>query len=120
MQSEEIGCLDTKIPPPLNWGPLWCPGREANVTQWTDEVGSLHRTVSIPVQPGVTSNMVIWLFSPLFPQFLEFKGKMWFWYHLWHPLDHVMVGPGSGLWPEGMQGTRPRVCKAPAPASWLG
>jgi hypothetical protein len=49
--------------------------------------------VSIPVQPGVTANMVIWLFSPLFPQFLEFKGKMWYWYHLWHPLDHVNVSP---------------------------
>lgn len=33
--------------------------------------------------------MVLWLFSPLFPQYLEFAGKQFFWYHLWHPIDHV-------------------------------
>ena len=78
-----MGCLNTVIPAPLNWGPLWCAGKEAKVMQWTDEVGTLHREISIPVQPNVTANMVLWLFSPLYPQFLEFGGKMWFWYHLW-------------------------------------
>lgn len=31
-----------------------CAGRDAKVMQWTDEVGAMHRTVDIPVQPNVT------------------------------------------------------------------
>lgn len=64
------GCLSTEVPAPLNWGPLWCggPGKEAKVMQWTDEVGSVHRTVDIPVQRNVTANMVLWMFTPAFPQ----------------------------------------------------
>ncbi|KAI8464077.1 MAG: hypothetical protein J3K34DRAFT_127711 [Monoraphidium minutum] len=95
IEVKDIGCLETVIPPPLNWGPLYCPGREVKVMQYVDAVGTLRREIDIPVQ--VTANMVLWMFSPLFPQFLEFKGKMWFWYHLWHPFDHIMaantVGP---------------------------
>ncbi|KIZ00054.1 hypothetical protein MNEG_7908 [Monoraphidium neglectum] len=91
VEVKDVGCLNTKIPAPLNWGPLWCAGREAKVHQWVDEVGSIHRTVDIPAQPNVTANMVFWLFSPMYPQYLEFEGKMWFWYHLWHPLDHIMA-----------------------------
>jgi hypothetical protein len=90
-QSDEVGCLNTVIPPPLNWGPLYCPGREVKVHQWFDDVGALHRTFDIPAQPNVTANMVFWLFSPSFPQKLEFAGKQWYWYHLWHPLDHIQV-----------------------------
>jgi hypothetical protein len=33
--------------------------------------------------------MVFWLFSPMYPQYLEFEGKKWYWYHLWHPMDHI-------------------------------
>jgi hypothetical protein len=99
VQVKDVGCLNTKIPAPLNWGPLWCAGREAKVHQWVDEVGSIHRTVDIPAQPNVTANMVFWLFSPMYPQYLEFEGKMWFWYHLWHPLDHIMVSLLRGGWP---------------------
>jgi len=102
-QVTDVGCLNTVIPPPLNWGPLWCAGKEAKVMQWYDEIGTLHRHIDIPVQPNVTSNMVFWLFSPMYPQFLEYAGQNWFWYHLWHPLDHIMVRFfWGGIWGLGV------------------
>lgn len=50
----DIGCLNTVVPEPLNWGPLWCAGREAKVTQWTDAAGAIHRKVYLPPQANVT------------------------------------------------------------------
>ncbi|GBF97094.1 hypothetical protein Rsub_10105 [Raphidocelis subcapitata] len=96
LTTEYVGCLDTVMPPPLNWGPLYCAGREARVEQWWDEVGSLHRHIDIPVQPKVKSDMVLWMFSPMMPQFIEFEGVNWFWYHLWHPYDHIMAANAAG------------------------
>ena len=84
------------IPAPLNWGPLWCGGREAKVMEWVDDAGALHRSFDIPVQPKVTANMVMWLFSPAYPQFIDFGGKRWYWYHLWHPMDHVNAANAGG------------------------
>lgn len=35
--------------------------------------------------------MVLWMFTPMFPQYLELNGRHWYWYHLWHPVDHLNV-----------------------------
>ena len=40
----------------------------------------MHRKISLPPQANVTANMVLWLFSPLYPQHLEFpagSGRYW-------------------------------------------
>lgn len=83
-----LDCLNTVAPEPLNWK-MWCPKEHAKITEWTDANGGIHRLVKLKPQKTVTAAMANWFFSPLYPRFLEFRGKNWYWYHLWHPIDHI-------------------------------
>jgi len=88
----QVSCLNSVAPAPLNWK-MWCPGKDASVKEYTDSAGARHRIITLNPQKGMTSTMAIWFISwysmGLGAPIVEYKGKHYYYYHLWHPLDHV-------------------------------
>ena len=86
-----IECTNSVAPAPLNWK-MWCPS-DANITEWTDSAGATHRNVVLKPQPEITATEAVWFIANWVtgngPMFVEHEGKKYYWYHLWHPLDHV-------------------------------
>lgn len=103
-----LECLNSVAPPPLNWK-MWCPS-DAKIIQWNDNSGALHRQITVRPQAGMTSTMAIWWISShlagIMPPVTEFEGNKYYYYHLWHPLDHVesawSFGPKNPLTQQGM------------------
>lgn len=85
---EEIGCLNNVAPAPLNWK-MWCAGENATVAEYVDGAGAEHKIITFKPQPGMTAEMALFYQSGAFPQNVMLNGKSFFWYHLWHPIDHI-------------------------------
>lgn len=104
-----LECLNSVAPEPLNWK-MWCPGTDAKVYGWQDKSGAAHRQITLRPQPGMTSTMYQWFITShvlgLMPPVVEFQGNHYYYYHLWHPLDHVeaawALGPKVPFVQKGM------------------
>ncbi|KAF8065440.1 F-box protein [Scenedesmus sp. PABB004] len=104
----DLECLNSVAPAPLNWK-MWCPGKDAVVKGWTDNSGAAHRSITLRPQANMTSTMATWFISAhvlgLMPPVVEFQGNKYYYYHLWHPLDHVeaawTLGPAVPLLQKG-------------------
>lgn len=104
----ELECTNSIAPPPLNWH-MWCPGKDAVVKGWTDKSGAAHRSITLRPQANMTSTMATWFITThvlgLMPPVVEFQGNKYYYYHLWHPLDHVeaawSLGPAVPIIQKG-------------------
>eukprot|EP00775_Hariotina_reticulata_P003868 gene3868-4123_t len=101
-----VSCLNSVAPPPLNWQ-MWCPGKDAKIMQWVDQHGATHRQITIRPQQNMTTTMAIWFLSTyltgMLPPVVEFQGGKYYYYHLWHPLDHVESAWSFGPTVPGLQ-----------------
>jgi hypothetical protein len=88
----KLACLNSVAPAPLNWK-MFCPGKDARILSWTDSAGALHQEFLLRPQANLTALQAIWFVTTytmgLLPPIVEYRGKSYYFYHLWHPLDHV-------------------------------
>ncbi|KAF6259716.1 hypothetical protein COO60DRAFT_1511685 [Scenedesmus sp. NREL 46B-D3] len=103
----ELECTNSIAPPPLNWH-MWCPGKDAVVKGWTDKSGAAHRSITLRPQQNMTSTMATWFITThvlgLMPPVVEFQGNKYYYYHLWHPIDHIEAAWSLG---PALQGHAP-------------
>ncbi|KAG1680796.1 hypothetical protein FOA52_008129 [Chlamydomonas sp. UWO 241] len=80
-----------------------CPDT-AGIYDYFDLFGAYHRRIVHAPVPGVTVNMARWFvgpFLPLLSPLINCMGrKMEYWYHCWHPIDHIALIPFPGASPD--------------------
>lgn len=68
---------------------MWCAPQNATVVEWVDEGYAIHRKVTLKPQPGLTAESFAWYTAGNSNPVVEWQGADWYWYALWHPIDHV-------------------------------